>query len=568
MTRWTASDIPDLSGRRAVVTGASSGIGLVTAEELARHGAAVVLAVRDHAKGEAALDRIRVGLDGAAGAGPVTQVHLDLADLGSVHRFASDIGRDPLHLLVNNAGVMAIPRRLTADGFEMQLGTNHLGHVALTLALLPALVRGGGTASASRVVTVSSSMHRAGRIDVADLMGERRYGRWRAYSQSKLANLHFAFELQRRLDSAGLPVASYAAHPGYAATNLQAVVPRCAAAASAPGSPGGATRFSHSPPRWGPYPASTPPPSPGSHPGATSGRTASSSSTATPGSSRRAPRPSTRPWRRACGRSARTSWVRGSPTPRPLPEAEPRAERGEGRDRDPVAPLAPHVWRVMDSNHRRQSRRIYSPLPLAARATRLCRPGTAQEGYIGRAPSAKSPYGPHDDEQKGPGPVMADSSFDIVSKVDRQEVDNALNQAAKELAQRFDFKNTGSSIEWKGELAVEITASTEERVAAALDVFRDKLVKRQISLKSLTAEDPRSSGKEYKISCTFTAGISQEQAKKLGKLIRDEGPKSVKAQVMGEELRVTSKSRDDLQAVQSLVKDADLDFAVQFVNYR
>ena len=225
MTRWTASDIPDLSGRRAVVTGASSGIGLVTAEELARHGAAVVLAVRDHAKGEAALDRIRVGLDGAAGAGPVTQVHLDLADLGSVHRFASDIGRDPLHLLVNNAGVMAIPRRLTADGFEMQLGTNHLGHVALTLALLPALVRGGGTASASRVVTVSSSMHRAGRIDVADLMGERRYGRWRAYSQSKLANLHFAFELQRRLDSAGLPVASYAAHPGYAATNLQAVGP-------------------------------------------------------------------------------------------------------------------------------------------------------------------------------------------------------------------------------------------------------------------------------------------------------------------------------------------------------
>jgi uncharacterized protein YajQ (UPF0234 family) len=163
---------------------------------------------------------------------------------------------------------------------------------------------------------------------------------------------------------------------------------------------------------------------------------------------------------------------------------------------------------------------------------------------------------------------MADSSFDIVSKVDRQEVDNALNQAAKELAQRFDFKNTGSSIEWKGELAVEITASTEERAAAALDVFRDKLVKRQISLKSLTADDPRASGKEYKISCTFAAGISQEQAKKLGKLIRDEGPKSVKAQVMGEELRVTSKSRDDLQAVQSLVKDADLDFAVQFVNYR
>lgn len=163
---------------------------------------------------------------------------------------------------------------------------------------------------------------------------------------------------------------------------------------------------------------------------------------------------------------------------------------------------------------------------------------------------------------------MADSSFDIVSKVDRQEVDNALNQAAKELSQRFDFKNTSTTIEWKGELAVEITSSTEERAAAALEVFRDKLVKRQLSLKALKAEDPRSSGKEYKIAMSFQAGINQEQAKKLGKLIRDEGPKSVKAQVMGEELRVTSKSRDDLQAVQALVRDADLDFAVQFVNYR
>ena len=163
---------------------------------------------------------------------------------------------------------------------------------------------------------------------------------------------------------------------------------------------------------------------------------------------------------------------------------------------------------------------------------------------------------------------MADSSFDIVSKVDRQEVDNALNQAAKELSQRFDFKNTGSTIEWKGELALEITSSTEERAMAALDVFKDKLVRRQISLKALDADDVRSSGKDYKIACTLKAGISQEQAKKLGKLIRDEGPKSVKAQVMGEELRVTSKSRDDLQAVQELVRTADLDFATQFVNYR
>ncbi len=163
---------------------------------------------------------------------------------------------------------------------------------------------------------------------------------------------------------------------------------------------------------------------------------------------------------------------------------------------------------------------------------------------------------------------MADSSFDIVSKVDHQEADNALNQAAKELAQRFDFKNTGTTIEWKGELGVEITSGTEERAKAALDVFQEKIIKRGLSLKSFDAKDPRSSGKEYKIDGTFKAGISQEQAKKLGKLIRDEGPKGVKSQVMGEELRVSSKSRDDLQAVQALVKEADLDFAVQFVNYR
>lgn len=163
---------------------------------------------------------------------------------------------------------------------------------------------------------------------------------------------------------------------------------------------------------------------------------------------------------------------------------------------------------------------------------------------------------------------MADNSFDIVSKVDRMEVDNALNQTAKELSQRFDFKGTDATIEWKGELAVELSASTEERVKAALDVFRDKLVKRQVSLKSLDAQEPRASGKEYKISAVFKAGISQEQAKKLGKLIRDEGPKSVKTQVMGEELRVSSKSRDDLQDVIALVKDADFDFAVQFTNYR
>lgn len=163
---------------------------------------------------------------------------------------------------------------------------------------------------------------------------------------------------------------------------------------------------------------------------------------------------------------------------------------------------------------------------------------------------------------------MADSSFDIVSKVDHQEADNALNQAAKELAQRFDFKNTGTTIEWKGEEVVEITSGTEERAVAALEVFKEKLIKRSISLKAFSAGDPRASGKEFKINGKFTNGISSEQAKKLAKLIRDEGPKSVKTQIQGDELRVTSKSRDDLQDTITLVKGADLDFAVQFVNYR
>ena len=163
---------------------------------------------------------------------------------------------------------------------------------------------------------------------------------------------------------------------------------------------------------------------------------------------------------------------------------------------------------------------------------------------------------------------MADSSFDIVSKVDRQEADNALQQAAKELATRFDFKGTDTVIEWKGEMIVEITSTTEDRAKAALDVFREKLVKRSVSLKALKAGDPRVSGKEYKITMDFKAGISQEQAKKINKLIKDEGPKSIKTQIMGDELRVTSKSRDDLQAVQKLLNDADLDFAVQYANYR
>lgn len=163
---------------------------------------------------------------------------------------------------------------------------------------------------------------------------------------------------------------------------------------------------------------------------------------------------------------------------------------------------------------------------------------------------------------------MADNSFDIVNKIDRQEADNALNQANKELNQRFDFKGTDSQVSWSGEFGIEIRSSTEERVKAALDVFQTKMIKRGISLKSLKEGEAESSGKGYVIRCQLLQGITQEQAKKVSKLIRDEGPKSVKTQVMGHELRVSSKSRDDLQAVQALVRDADLDFATQFVNYR
>jgi len=164
---------------------------------------------------------------------------------------------------------------------------------------------------------------------------------------------------------------------------------------------------------------------------------------------------------------------------------------------------------------------------------------------------------------------MADSSFDIVSKVDRQEVDNALNQASKEVAQRYDFKNVGASIAWSGE-KVLLVASSAERVLAILDVFQTKLVKRGISLKALDTGDkePQPSGKEYRLEASLKEGLSGENAKKITKIIRDEGPKGVKTQINGEEVRVTSKSRDDLQEVIALLKGADLDFAVQFTNYR
>ena len=203
-SRWTLDDLPDLTGRTFVVTGANSGIGLVAARGLARAGARVVLAVRDVAKGEKAA----AGIDGT------TEVRqLDLADLDSIRAFA-DAWDGGLDVLVNNAGVMAVPESRTKDGFEMQIGTNHLGHFALTNLLLLRI--------ADRVVTISSFAHRSGKISLDDLNWEqRRYQRWPAYGQSKLANLLFTLELQRRLAEADSDVIAVAAHPGYAATNLQ-----------------------------------------------------------------------------------------------------------------------------------------------------------------------------------------------------------------------------------------------------------------------------------------------------------------------------------------------------------
>ncbi|MEU6739423.1 YajQ family cyclic di-GMP-binding protein [Streptosporangium sandarakinum] len=164
---------------------------------------------------------------------------------------------------------------------------------------------------------------------------------------------------------------------------------------------------------------------------------------------------------------------------------------------------------------------------------------------------------------------MADSSFDIVSKIDHQEADNALNQTVKEIGHRFDFKGTGANIAWAGgQKAVEIRANSEERANAVLDVFKDKLIKRGLSLKILDAGEPKLSGKEYRLMVNLKEGIDQEHAKKISKIIRDEGPKGVKAQIQGEELRVSSKKRDELQEVIALLKGKDLEIALQFTNYR
>ncbi len=203
MTSWTAADLPSFAGRTVIITGANSGLGAVTARELARQGAKIIMAVRNTVKGESAAQQMT---------GQVEVRPLDLQDLSSVRRFADAV--DKVDVLINNAGIMAAPYAVTVDGFESQIGTNHLGHFALTSLLLPKL--------GDRAVTVSSMAHWAGRISLDDLNWKgRRYSAWLAYGQSKLANLLFTSELQRRLDSAGSPVRALAAHPGYSHTNLQ-----------------------------------------------------------------------------------------------------------------------------------------------------------------------------------------------------------------------------------------------------------------------------------------------------------------------------------------------------------
>jgi NAD(P)-dependent dehydrogenase (short-subunit alcohol dehydrogenase family) len=215
-TNWTTENIPDLTGKIAIVTGANSGIGYETARALAYKGASVVLACRNLDKGEAATRQIVQAHPGAQ----AELLPLDLSDLASIRRFASEFADhyDRLDLLINNAGIMAIPFGKTADGFELQFGTNHLGHFALTGLLLQLILH----TPRARIITVSSGAHRFGEIDFDNLNGEKGYDRGRAYAQSKLANLLFTYELQRRFDGAGVAALAAAAHPGWTETNLQA----------------------------------------------------------------------------------------------------------------------------------------------------------------------------------------------------------------------------------------------------------------------------------------------------------------------------------------------------------
>jgi NAD(P)-dependent dehydrogenase (short-subunit alcohol dehydrogenase family) len=215
--KWDTGDIPDQTGKVAIVTGANSGLGLVTARELARHGAEVVVACRSAEKGAAALADVA-----AVASGPAPRVQpLDLASLDSVRSFAGEFADQRVDLLINNAGVMMTPQQTTADGFELQFGTNHLGHFALTGLLVDSVER----ADAGRIVTLSSNEHRGGRIDFDDLQWEHGYSPRDAYQRSKLANAVFAIELDRRLRAAGSSAISVFAHPGYSATNLQSTGP-------------------------------------------------------------------------------------------------------------------------------------------------------------------------------------------------------------------------------------------------------------------------------------------------------------------------------------------------------
>ncbi|MCH9735006.1 MAG: SDR family NAD(P)-dependent oxidoreductase [Actinomycetia bacterium] len=211
MSDWTAADLPSFAGRTVIVTGANSGLGLITARELARVGAKTILAVRNLDKGNAAAEEISGGASGE-----VEVRKLDLQDLASIREFAETFSQsaETVDVLINNAGIMAVPYALTVDGFESQIGTNHLGHFALTNLLLPKIT--------DRIVTVSSMMHVFGYISLDDLNWKARpYLAWPAYGQSKLANLLFTSELQRRLEASGSPLTAVAAHPGYSATNLQ-----------------------------------------------------------------------------------------------------------------------------------------------------------------------------------------------------------------------------------------------------------------------------------------------------------------------------------------------------------
>lgn len=219
---WTVDQMPDQRGKLVVVTGANSGVGFEAARALAGKGAQVILAVRSHEKGVAAAERIRREHPQAS----VDVMALDLADLSSVRRFAGDFRQqhDALPLLINNAGVMAIPYRQTVDGFEMQFATNHLGHFALTGLLLPAILAAPG----ARIVHVSSGVHTGANIQFDNLDGKKRYVPWGAYGQSKLANLLYAYELQRRFTAARVDAISVGCHPGWAATNLQFAAPRMA----------------------------------------------------------------------------------------------------------------------------------------------------------------------------------------------------------------------------------------------------------------------------------------------------------------------------------------------------